>query len=145
MSQYSGDNQTPKGNVAAAEGTRQVSVAAAGTQAAIKHDGFRFICRRGRDDLRIYSRRGHDWTDRVPAIARVLALLPVTQQTVLAGHAWKLAVGFEGWAGSQITWQKRSPASEVSAHRPAAVPGQSPSTWQSALQRPMLSVAPMFW
>jgi bifunctional non-homologous end joining protein LigD len=48
----------------------------------IKHDGFRFICRRGRDDLRIYSRRGHDWTDRVPAIARALALLPVASVTI---------------------------------------------------------------
>jgi bifunctional non-homologous end joining protein LigD len=35
----------------------------------IKHDGFRFICRRDRDHLRVFSRRGHDWTERVPAIA----------------------------------------------------------------------------
>jgi hypothetical protein len=31
MSQYGGDNQTHKGNVSAAESTRQVAVAAAGT------------------------------------------------------------------------------------------------------------------
>jgi bifunctional non-homologous end joining protein LigD len=35
----------------------------------IKHDGFRFICRRERDRVRVFSRRGHDWTDRVPLIA----------------------------------------------------------------------------
>jgi hypothetical protein len=34
MSQYSGDNQTHKATVSVAEGTRQVAVAAAATQAA---------------------------------------------------------------------------------------------------------------
>jgi len=48
----------------------------------IKHDGFRFICRRDRDSLRVFSRRGHDWTERVPAIARALALLPVASVTI---------------------------------------------------------------
>jgi ATP-dependent DNA ligase len=28
----------------------------------IKHDGFRFVCRRDGDDVRVFSRRGHDWT-----------------------------------------------------------------------------------
>jgi bifunctional non-homologous end joining protein LigD len=27
----------------------------------IKHDGFRFICRRELDSVRVFSRRGHDW------------------------------------------------------------------------------------
>ncbi|MGB8486597.1 MAG: hypothetical protein WCD67_10055, partial [Xanthobacteraceae bacterium] len=35
----------------------------------IKHDGFRFICRR-------VSRRGRDWTDRLPRIVDTLARLP---------------------------------------------------------------------
>jgi hypothetical protein len=35
MSQYGGDNQTHKGNVSAAESTRQVAVAAASTQASV--------------------------------------------------------------------------------------------------------------
>jgi hypothetical protein len=34
----------------------------------IKHDGFGFICRREGNRIRILSRRGHDWTDRVPRI-----------------------------------------------------------------------------
>jgi ATP-dependent DNA ligase len=34
----------------------------------IKHDGFRFICRREGDSARVFSRRGYDWTGRVPAI-----------------------------------------------------------------------------
>lgn len=43
----------------------------------IKHDGFRFICRRDGDRVRVFSRRGHDWTDRVPAIVAALLALPV--------------------------------------------------------------------
>jgi hypothetical protein len=30
----------------------------------IKHDGFRFICRRAGDRVRVFSRRGNDYTDR---------------------------------------------------------------------------------
>jgi bifunctional non-homologous end joining protein LigD len=41
----------------------------------IKHDGFRFICRRDGERVRVFSRRGHDWTDRVPRIAEALAAL----------------------------------------------------------------------
>jgi ATP dependent DNA ligase domain len=41
----------------------------------IKHDGFRFICRREDDRVRVSSRRGHDWTDRVPRIAEALVAL----------------------------------------------------------------------
>jgi bifunctional non-homologous end joining protein LigD len=50
-----------------------------GTQWAyeIKHDGFRFICRRDGDRVRVFSGRGHDWTDRVPLIAEALAALQV--------------------------------------------------------------------
>jgi bifunctional non-homologous end joining protein LigD len=44
----------------------------------IKHDGFRFICRRELDRVRVFSRRGHDWTDRVPRIAEPLGSLQVT-------------------------------------------------------------------
>ena len=41
----------------------------------IKHDGFRFICRRDGARVRVYSRNGRDWTDRVPLIAEALAAL----------------------------------------------------------------------
>ena len=36
----------------------------------IKHDGVRFIARRDGDRLRLLSRHGRDWTDRVPLIVR---------------------------------------------------------------------------
>src|SRR5271170_2864850 len=35
----------------------------------IKHDGYRLIVRRDGDTVRLFTRRGHDWTDRYPAIA----------------------------------------------------------------------------
>jgi ATP-dependent DNA ligase len=43
-----------------------------------KLDGFRFICRREGDRVRVFSRRGNDYTDRVPAVAEALAALKTT-------------------------------------------------------------------
>jgi bifunctional non-homologous end joining protein LigD len=48
----------------------------------IKHDGFRFICRRDGERVRVYSRNGRDWTDRVPLIAEGLAKLRVRSVTL---------------------------------------------------------------
>ena len=48
----------------------------------IKHDGFRFICRRELDRVRVFSRRGNDWTYRVPRIADALTALRVTSLTI---------------------------------------------------------------
>jgi ATP dependent DNA ligase domain len=66
----------------------------------IKHDGFRFICQREGDRLRVFSRRGHDWTDRVPLIAEALRALPVTSVALdgvgLEGIVAKRAIGRTG-------------------------------------------------
>jgi bifunctional non-homologous end joining protein LigD len=35
----------------------------------IQHDGFRFICCRNGDRVRVFSRGGHDWSKQLPAIA----------------------------------------------------------------------------
>jgi ATP-dependent DNA ligase len=35
----------------------------------IKHDGYRLIVRRDGPTVRLFTRRGYDWTDRYPAIA----------------------------------------------------------------------------
>jgi ATP-dependent DNA ligase len=35
----------------------------------IKHDGFRFICHRDGDRVRVFSRTGHEWGAQLPAIA----------------------------------------------------------------------------
>jgi bifunctional non-homologous end joining protein LigD len=48
----------------------------------IKHDGFRFICRREVDRVRVFSRGGYDWTDRVPLIADALRSLRVKSVTI---------------------------------------------------------------
>ena len=48
----------------------------------IKHDGFRFICRRDGDRVRVFSHRGHDWTERVPAITEALSALRVKSITL---------------------------------------------------------------
>jgi len=35
----------------------------------IKHDGYRLIVRRDGETVRLFTRRGYDWTDRYPGIA----------------------------------------------------------------------------
>jgi ATP-dependent DNA ligase len=39
----------------------------------IKHDGYRLIVRRDGATVHLFTRRGHDWTDRYPAIAGAAA------------------------------------------------------------------------
>jgi hypothetical protein len=48
----------------------------------VKHDGFRFICRRDGDRVRVFSRNGRDWADKVPAIVEAVLALPVTSATI---------------------------------------------------------------
>jgi bifunctional non-homologous end joining protein LigD len=48
----------------------------------IKHDGFRLICRRDGDRVRVFSRNGRDWTDRVPLIAEAIGKLRVKSVTL---------------------------------------------------------------
>ena len=48
----------------------------------IKHDGFRFVRWRVGDRVRVFSRRGHDWTDRVLRLAGALTALQVRSVTI---------------------------------------------------------------
>src|SRR4249920_758290 len=41
----------------------------------IKHDGYRLIVRRDGPTVRLFTRRGYDWTERYPAIAAAAAKL----------------------------------------------------------------------
>ena len=41
----------------------------------IKHDGYRLIVRREGEVVRLFTRRGYDWTERYPAIANAAAKL----------------------------------------------------------------------
>jgi ATP-dependent DNA ligase len=48
----------------------------------IKHDGYRFICRVEGNRIRVFSRRGTDYTDRVPRIVDTLLRLPASSVTL---------------------------------------------------------------
>jgi bifunctional non-homologous end joining protein LigD len=48
----------------------------------IKHDGYRLQVRRDGDTVRLFTRRGYDWTGRYPAIARTAAALRCTSFTL---------------------------------------------------------------
>jgi bifunctional non-homologous end joining protein LigD len=48
----------------------------------IKHDGYRFICRLERGRVRVFSRRGNDYTERVPRIVDTVARLPASSLTL---------------------------------------------------------------
>jgi ATP-dependent DNA ligase len=41
----------------------------------IKHDGYRLIVRRDGDLVRLFTRRGHDWTVKYPQIVEAIAAL----------------------------------------------------------------------
>jgi bifunctional non-homologous end joining protein LigD len=51
----------------------------------IKRDGFRFLAVRHRKQMHVYSRGGHDWAERLPAIVNALRALPV-RSVVLDGE-----------------------------------------------------------
>jgi ATP-dependent DNA ligase len=48
----------------------------------VKHDGYRLIVRRDGDTVRLFTRRGYDWSDRYPAIARAAAKLRAMSFTI---------------------------------------------------------------
>lgn len=45
----------------------------------IKFDGYRMLCRIGNGSVTLFTRNGHDWTGRLPALAGALAALPVCE------------------------------------------------------------------
>jgi bifunctional non-homologous end joining protein LigD len=53
----------------------------------IKHDGYRLIVRRDGKVVRLFTRRGHDWTDRYPAIAAAAATKLRAKSFTLDGEA----------------------------------------------------------
>jgi ATP-dependent DNA ligase len=54
----------------------------------IKHDGYRLIVRRDGDTVRLFTRRGHDWTDRYPAIASPAANLRAKSRLPWTARPW---------------------------------------------------------
>ena len=52
----------------------------------VKHDGYRLQVHRDGDGVRLFTRRGFDWTDRYPAIVRAALELPA-KSCILDGEA----------------------------------------------------------
>jgi bifunctional non-homologous end joining protein LigD len=48
----------------------------------IKHDGYRVVCVVDRGAVRIFTRRGHDWAERMPGIVKVLEGLGVSSAVI---------------------------------------------------------------
>jgi bifunctional non-homologous end joining protein LigD len=48
----------------------------------IKHDGYRLIARKTVGRVRLFTRRGYDWTDRYPLIAKAVTALRANPATI---------------------------------------------------------------
>jgi bifunctional non-homologous end joining protein LigD len=48
----------------------------------VKHDGYRFVARRDGDRVRVFSRHGKEWADKVPLIVEAMLALPVKAATI---------------------------------------------------------------
>jgi bifunctional non-homologous end joining protein LigD len=59
----------------------------------IKHDGYRMIVRRDGETVRVYSRRGNDWTARLPTIAAAARRIK-SKTFILDGEA--VVIGADG-------------------------------------------------
>jgi hypothetical protein len=75
----------------------------------IKYDGYRLIVQRDGKRVRLYTRNGHDWTDRYPLIVEA-ALRNRSSSFVLDGEAVLLGVdGFQiSTGGTPASMTKRS-------------------------------------
>ena len=52
----------------------------------IKHDGYRLIARKQDKRVRLFTRRGYDWTDRYPLIRKAVAAIR-TASAVIDGES----------------------------------------------------------
>jgi bifunctional non-homologous end joining protein LigD len=59
----------------------------------IKHDGYRLITRKREGRVRLFTRRGYDWTDRYPLIRKAVAALRAASVTI---DGERVLAGFEG-------------------------------------------------
>jgi ATP-dependent DNA ligase len=48
----------------------------------LKQDGFRLIARKRDDRVRLFTRRGFDWTERYPLISKAVAALRTASATI---------------------------------------------------------------
>jgi bifunctional non-homologous end joining protein LigD len=64
----------------------------------IKHDGYRLQVHRAGDTVRLFTRRGHDWTDRYPAIAATAAILRLSRARSFTLDGEAVVTGADGIA-----------------------------------------------
>src|SRR5262245_13577922 len=93
----------------------------------IKHDGYRFICRRDGDRVRVFSRRGLDWTSRVPAIVEAMRALRVRAATVDGEAVVVGADGVTDFLALRIALASRNGGGNVFLHAASASKASSPS------------------
>jgi ATP dependent DNA ligase domain len=56
----------------------------------VKHDGYRLIVRRDGETVRLFTRRGYDWTERYPAIVAAAANLNVANPAKGRPHCFDM-------------------------------------------------------
>jgi bifunctional non-homologous end joining protein LigD len=64
----------------------------------IKHDGYRLIVRRDGTTVRLFTRRGYDWTDCYPAIAGTAAMLRLSRARSFTLDGEAVVAGADGVA-----------------------------------------------
>jgi bifunctional non-homologous end joining protein LigD len=64
----------------------------------IKHDGYRLQVRRDGDTVRLFTRRGYDWTGRYPAIAATAAILRLSRARSFTLDGEAVVTGADGVA-----------------------------------------------
>ena len=79
----------------------------------IKYDGYRMLIRIDGDSVRLFTRNGHDWTDRMPKLRAAVEALPV-ENVWLDGEAVVLnASGTPDFNALQNAFDRRSTAKIV--------------------------------
>jgi ATP-dependent DNA ligase len=71
----------------------------------IKHDGYRLMVRRDGARVRCFTRNGHDWADRFPAIVEAAQRLVRAQSFLIDGEA--VIVGDDGMSDFRALRSKR--------------------------------------
>jgi bifunctional non-homologous end joining protein LigD len=64
----------------------------------VKHDGYRLQVRRDGDAVRLFTRRGYDWTDHYPAIAATAAILRLSRARSFTLDGEAVVTGADGVA-----------------------------------------------
>jgi bifunctional non-homologous end joining protein LigD len=73
----------------------------------IKHDGYRLQVRRVGDQVRLFARRGYDWTDRYPAIAATAAILRLSRARSFTLDGEAVVTGTDGVAVFEALHHRR--------------------------------------